>query len=101
MFAKHILLALLVAYSSNIASTHIVTSAHNDLTFVTCVNSLTNVVQTTLCPMYGQLGPSSMEQMFNPGSDPRALESRSWEFRNNMKRCCSRPCTIPELVAIC
>ncbi|XP_063535576.1 uncharacterized protein LOC134745461 [Cydia strobilella] len=96
-----LLLALLVACSSNFASTHIVTSAHSDLAFLSCVSSLTHTVQTTLCPMYGRIGEYPMEYM-HPALDPREAETiRSWEFRNNMKRCCTRPCSISELVAVC
>ncbi|XP_075978926.1 uncharacterized protein LOC142978382 [Anticarsia gemmatalis] len=101
MQGKYFLLVLVVTYSQHIASSHILTSSYVDMSLPACKKLLTYAVMNDLCPTYGDYSSDSSEQGYLP---PIAQELAliQQEYKDNIiKKCCSKPCTLNELLAIC
>ncbi|CAB3259679.1 unnamed protein product [Arctia plantaginis] len=93
MQIKYFLLVLMVVYSQKIASSHILTSAYLDMSLPACKRLLTFAVMNDLCPTYGDYSSDYMP--------PMALELQEEYKENIIKKCCTNPCTLTELIAIC
>uniref|UniRef100_A0A2A4JLV0 Insulin-like domain-containing protein n=1 Tax=Heliothis virescens TaxID=7102 RepID=A0A2A4JLV0_HELVI len=100
MQGKYVLVALMISFNHHIASSHILTSAYMDMSLPTCMRILTYTVMNDLCPTYGAYGDYSSEVNVQP--IPKELTMRQWEHRENViKKCCAKPCSLPDLLSAC
>ncbi|KAJ0178422.1 hypothetical protein K1T71_006245 [Dendrolimus kikuchii] len=93
MEAKYILVALMLCQS--MALSHILTKAHVELSLPACMKSLASTVMKELCPIYSELS----SELY---SDTSLAPREQLELRERMlKRCCSMPCTLTDLIYMC
>ncbi|XP_035445428.2 uncharacterized protein LOC118272835 [Spodoptera frugiperda] len=102
MQAKFFLLVLMIAFSHHIASSHILTSAYMDMSLPTCMRILSYTLMNDLCPTYGVYYADYSSDEVNMPSMPREVTLKKWEQRETLiKRCCTKPCSLTDLLSVC
>ncbi|CAH0584126.1 unnamed protein product [Chrysodeixis includens] len=101
MQGKYFFLVLMITYSQHIASSHILTSSYMDMSLPSCMRLLTYRVINDLCPTYAYVDYSS-EEFNGPPMIPREMAERKLQRREVvLKSCCTKPCTLTELLTLC
>lgn len=96
MEGKFLILILAVSYTQNIVLSHILTSTYDDTSMAVCKKMLAHSVLNDLCSTFGDY---SEEDLTPTTQEITTMEQTHKE--QIIEKCCTHPCTLIELMALC